>query len=400
MKRLVKWPAVLAAFALGCTLAASPAQAQISTPTNSTTQVSVGDLSPEQAEAIAQRILDGLPADFEARLAELDRQLGLPESAPTAALVERLINPADYQCGPTPKDAWVQAHLPQMDSTEAFILVFFGLKIPTYDTLLFETEDTPQVFGRNDEFKTPVTHTFRDLRRFWDTRSDDIQLLAMHSNTVVDKAKVTRTLVGALGLPTPEAAAPLADLIVQLFSQEKWQYGHHPLFSFNAYASEILPSDPPALQGIPDKLVMGDGILEAYHAIGYGDVAPEAIMAHEFGHHVQFEHGVITEDSDAETTRHSELQADALAGYSLTHARGLAMQRKRVEAFEQIFFNVGDCSFTADGHHGTPNQRVKASNWGHQLAQSAPNQGHILPSREVLTAFDQAFPTIVAPDAS
>lgn len=51
------------------------------------------------------------------------------------------------------------------------------------------------------------------------------------------------------------------------------------------------------------------------------------------------------------------------------------------------------------GHHGTPNQRVRASTWGADLANSAQKQGHILPSLSVAASFDKALPDLVKPDA-
>ena len=111
--------------------------------------------------------------------------------------------------------------------------------------------------------------------------------------------------------------------------------GNHPLFTFNAFAISA-----PEI-GIPDKIVMGDGVLDAYAAIGFDDVAPQAVFAHEFGHHIQFERNYFDElpagadpatVDQAELTRHNELMADAFAGYYLTHKRGAALNAKRVAA--------------------------------------------------------------------
>ena len=57
----------------------------------------------------------------------------------------------------------------------------------------------------------------------------------------------------------------------------------------------------------------------------------------------------------AERTRYTELMADAMAGYFLTHKRGAAMNRHRVAQFLAVFFQVGDCAFDFPSHHGTPN---------------------------------------------
>lgn len=52
--------------------------------------------------------------------------------------------------------------------------------------------------------------------------------------------------------------------------------------------------------------------------------------------------------------------ADAMSASFLTHKRGAAMNRKRVEQFLEVFFQIGDCAFDNPGHHGTPNQRMAA----------------------------------------
>ena len=48
--------------------------------------------------------------------------------------------------------------------------------------------------------------------------------------------------------------------------------------------------------------------MEGYKEIGFGDVGPEAVYAHEFGHHVQFQKGyfedpLATTGDPAEQTR-------------------------------------------------------------------------------------------------
>ena len=67
-------------------------------------------------------------------------------------------------------------------------------------------------------------------------------------------------------------------------------------------------------------------------------------MAHEFGHHVQFELGVFdTGPTDpAEATRRTELIADAMAAYYGTHKKGLALNGKRVADALLSFCTAGD----------------------------------------------------------
>ena len=151
---------------------------------------------------------------------------------------------------------------------------------------------------------------------------------------------------------------------------------------------------------IGKKIVMGDGILEGYQALGYGDVAPAAIFAHEFAHQIQFHHNYRLAGVTApERTRYNELMADAMSAYFLTHARGEALNQKRVEQFLQVFYQIGDCAFTNSGHHGTPNQRLAAARFGFKVADEFQKQGHILTSAEFYALFVAQSPTIIAPDA-
>jgi hypothetical protein len=169
--------------------------------------------------------------------------------------------------------------------------------------------------------------------------------------------------------------------------------GNHPFFTFNAVAATgIAPA-------VPDKIVIGDGLLEGYDALRLGDVAPQAILAHEFGHHVQFEKGYGVTGTPDEVRRFSELHADATAAYYLTHKRGGSMGKKRVEQFLDVFFQIGDCSFGSGEHHGTPNQRRAAARLGFTLADEAQKKGHIMTADQVHAAFIAAYPTLIAPDA-
>ena len=154
--------------------------------------------------------------------------------------------------------------------------------------------------------------------------------------------------------------------------------------------------------GIPDKIVMGDGILEGFAAVGFSDVAPQAIFAHEFAHQIQYENDYFDDlgaVSRAEATRYTELMADAMAAYYLTHARGASMNQKRVKQFLNVFYQIGDCAFSDPGHHGTPNQRFAAAEFGFRLADQAQKQGHILTAEQFHRAFLAYYPAIIAPDA-
>ena len=80
-------------------------------------------------------------------------------------------------------------------------------------------------------------------------------------------------------------------------------------------------------------------------------------------------------------------------------AMGERLRQQRVVDFIESFGEVGDCSFTSDGHHGTPNQREASARWADELANAKGKKGHIHPARFVSDSFRAVLPEILAPDA-
>lgn len=321
----------------------------------------------------------------------------------------RAINPGDYVCqASTPIGDWFDAQFGRVVEQE-FNIIFplvvnlAADQIPMLDALYFQTEDTPQYFGYNGEYTKVLQKTHRDTKRFWDIRSDDIQLIGMHGSMLLDQARVAtvyENLFTSGGRPIPPSlAAALALQVHDLVQRSRTlNGGNHPLFSFNAFAITTYG------EFIPDKIVMGDGILDGYKQLGFGDVAPQAIYAHEFGHHIQFENGyeAISDGFPGgapEQTRYTELMADAYSAYFLTHKRGGAMNKHRVAEFLEVFFQIGDCGFASSGHHGTQNQRMAAARFGFDVADQAQKQGHILTAEQFHALFVAKYPVLVAPDA-
>jgi hypothetical protein len=330
----------------------------------------------------------------------MDHQLG--------TVARRVIDPDDFVCPPsTPLIDFLIGTINESIATEPDI--FFTLidlaadVVPTLDAVFFETEATDQFFGYTGEYDHRMTKVERDLRRFWDIASANIQLIGMHGTMLLDVERVARVYENFFtinGQPiSHDVALQLAGIVRDaLLASVTMDGGNYPLFSFNAFAVFGDPS-------IPEKIIMGDGVLESYKEIGFDDVAPEAVYAHEFGHHVQFQKGyfddpLATTGDPPEQTRYLELMADAFGAFYLTHKRGAALNRKRVAQFLEVYFNVGDCAFDNPGHHGTPNQRMRAANFAFNLADQAQKQGHLLTADEFHAAFVAAYPSLVAPDAT
>ena len=289
--------------------------------------------------------------------------------------------------------------------TLILLLNRFADQVPTIEALLFGVDDNSTFIGYNGEYTHRMNRTERDVKRFWDIDSDDIQVLAMHGTVLADPSRVIPTYTSPLVFAIPPAIAQTwaADLQNVMQTEPTVNGGNHPLFTFNAFA---FSGSFNGLPEIPDKIVMGDGVLDAYKFLGYDDVALQSIFAHEFGHHIQYQRGYFSElppGSDpatvdaAELTRYTELMADAFAGYYLTHKRGAALNKHRVAEFLQVFFNVGDCQFTNPGHHGTPAQRMRAATFGFNVADQAHKQGHILTASQFHALFTANYESFVAP---
>jgi hypothetical protein len=215
---------------------------------------------------------------------------------------------------------------------------------------------------------------------------------------LLDQARVTKVFTTVYHQPA-DLSANTAAFIAGQVGTAAMQFGDAPLFTFNAYANSSEGVPTPGIGLVPDRIVVGDGVLDGFALVGLSDVVTQAIIGHEFGHHIQYEDGLFRSTLPApEATRRTELMADAFSAYFLTHRRGENMQWRLVQLFVQVFAQVGDCGFTSPSHHGTPNQRSRAALWGFGIAESARAQGLILPSRVFAARFETALPTLVAPD--
>lgn len=326
--------------------------------------------------------------------------------SPGRTLFERAINPGDYQCATTPLDTYVTGLVRQFSASDFALLrkYPFILDVPTYDALLYGSNSDPR-YALLPEYDRTLQNTFRDVKKFWDIQSGDIQLHAMHGSVLTDPDRLQHLLeTGIFSDQLDPADIPTAveEIVAGVSASPALDGGNNPLFTLNAFAYTAKGDPDPLVANVPDKLIFGDGILDALKTLGLSDVGPRIVMGHEFGHHVQFEDDLFQTDltDPAEQTRRTELMADAFGTYFVVHARGLALNTQRTLQAEQSLYDVGDCAFDNPGHHGTPNQRLRSSQWAANLANSARPQGFVLPSLELDQLFEKELPTLVAPDAS
>jgi hypothetical protein len=115
----------------------------------------------------------------------------------------------------------------------------------------------------------------------------------------------------------------------------------------------------------PKKIYFGEAIYKA--ALAKGQIVPAMILAHEFGHQLQYTYGLPSVKES--TARPNELEADGYAGYYMRKPSGYnATWAAAGPAFE-FAFAIGDYNTTNAGHHGTPPQRRSATRLGWYLGE-------------------------------
>ena len=313
------------------------------------------------------------------------------------------INPDDFECDPTFLNDYIRSITQDFTADDFFFMNNYG-NLAILEGLILDDATDLDYFGFNGDFTSTMRKTFINLRTFWDIPKD-FEVADAHGSLFknVDKtAEVFKLAFGGFDengnfIPVPdEIAYQIAQLLNIVFSAPVFEDYNHPLFTFNAIAFGGFPP-----LGIPKKIVMGDGIMEAYAALGFRTNADRLILAHEFGHQIQFANGYFEGGpaDPAEATRRTELMADAYAAYFLSHGKGPFLQPALISRFVKTSFSIGDCGFASPNHHGTPNQRAKAAAFGGELAKRRGFIDQIYSSQEFFELFEAALPEMIAPDA-
>ena len=305
-----------------------------------------------------------------------------------------ILNPDDYNCNS--EDIALSNYIASITSEwtpfERFIFAILSYH-PQIDALYVKDPNYKKhVYGLNGEFTNVLNRSFKDLKRFWDIESGNIGMTPMKGSTYLDFNLLVLIEEALFPGQSDDENIFWATLAQDTFGSDAFWNFKHPLLTFNAFAASLNFPFP------NDRIVMGDGLMQGYAEIGLGDVTPQAILAHEFGHHIQFDNGYfvpVAPEDQPEATRRTELMADAYSAYYLTHKRGATMNFKRVVQFLEAFYNIGDCQFLSGNHHGTYEQRLAAAQWGFDLADSASPKGKILGSHEFFEKFEAALDGIV-----
>jgi uncharacterized protein len=118
------------------------------------------------------------------------------------------------------------------------------------------------------------------------------------------------------------------------------------------------------------KIYYGEAIYKAAKA--KGQIVNAMILAHEFGHQLQYRFNLPSVDE--KTARAGELEADGYAGFYLRKPAGYnAGSFAAIAPGYDFAFSIGDFGTNAPDHHGTPPQRRSAVRLGWLLGQYTLN---------------------------
>jgi hypothetical protein len=126
------------------------------------------------------------------------------------------------------------------------------------------------------------------------------------------------------------------------------------------------------------------------HLRRHGRMGIDGILAHEFGHRVQYTYGWST------TNPVFELEADAFSAYYMALRKGHVW--KQIRSYADHVVSLGDTNFNSPEHHGTPRQRLAAAELGVNVAAKGartPRRGYT--GQELHQIFTQAIQQQILP---
>lgn len=320
------------------------------------------------------------------------------------------INRDDYQC--EYQENYFADTIDTLTSEEQSIVWYlFDLRVPewvTFTNVFFqESGDFP-----SRKIERAFARELRQLQRFWKMNDYRITLQAVDMHQLKDEDLMLRALTDPLiGMVEDEAIAMLAEVngIMQDYPAIGYDF---PLWTWTAFASaESAYYYPDRDHGA--SLSYGHGMFAFNEALS---LSPTQVLYHEYAHHIIFDlDPAVPFYKTPEENRYLELLADAFASYYAHHPKGgNVLAFESFDASEQIIqtaFVGGDCSFRRPGHHGTPNQRRAAVEFGAGVANEmiSPTVSNYdfwfynrrqnpLSTVEFKALFDDVFPKLVAPD--
>ena len=224
----------------------------------------------------------------------------------------------------------------------------------------------PNYYGTDGQYDRLADKRIRELQKFWQL-DRQIYLNGQHTETLDDPQQLADMIESFDRSVRNATDARIKALQIIEAYQNSSQIPKNTFFALDAFTRS---------NGL---LVISDGILEVLEESGIpGEIAFSGLLAHEWWHQAQFEHNQQWKNDyinlkNPELLR--ELEADFTAAYFLGHKRGATYNWKRIESFFDMSYNSGDCFTESPGHHGTPDERLKAAQNGFNLALSEKKKG-------------------------
>lgn len=150
---------------------------------------------------------------------------------------------------------------------------------------------------------------------------------------------------------------------------------------------------PPNAMADPDKKIYY-GFNLFYYTVPMGDYAVDGILAHEWGHQLQFKYGWRSTQSNLV----SELEADAFSGWYIAMNRNWV--QSQMNGYFQQAFNSGSDSYDYNNptFHGTHKQRFEAAKMGIDFGLATKNNVYIWNQLTLHEAFKTNIQNVIIPN--
>lgn len=269
---------------------------------------------------------------------------------------------------------------------------------------VIDQNERGEFFGFRGRYSREMRNRNEMIERFWESTDDDnslmtdnILLLGMHGSHLRSKRNMRNVLRLLYGNQLSNSELNQLDRDLRRFIGRLPGGFNNPLLTANALAFDGEEVTEVLSDGniYPDAIVMGDGIFTFLESLGLDEDGPDFVLAHEFGHQMQFETNIDELDENGHP-RQFELMADAFGSYFMAHPNGGGVCIERIMEIQEAAFSVGDCD--PDGSHGTPRQRECVTLWAASLALEDAQSNEALSPLEIRALFLDDLDDILAMD--
>jgi hypothetical protein len=261
-----------------------------------------------------------------------------------------------------------------------------------------------EYFGRNGEFTEEMLSQHKLLTNFWQVEGPPILLIGLHSEFLELDNNLELAIAVLAFLDGYQSTVTITDDVRAVAAEARVAIETELPDGYSNYAltEDAYYQDNYGVVGYETSaaIVVGDGALQFDVFFGYGTVGSDILHAHEFSHALQY---ILDLDAaptsiSPETSRFSELEADAMGAYVLAHKQGRDFPVSLLLEATRSAYAIGDCSVDSDGHHGTPKQRECATKWG--ADEGLDMSGDPVSPGEFRTLFQEIYELILSLNSS